>query len=335
VTAAAGESSPARGKTLRDELEMASYGSFNEDAMAVWDFVRCQRPDGTFYGSPSGRCKKGKVVADKEERASKPKKSVKPAAPKEEEEDVDTKYERLMEMAKAKFKEADRVMARDDREAAKRLRDEARDLTTEAVELKYFSGKSAPSPVKPVTPKEAPLPPKPKSKDKPKLSAPDAEKTLRNYILGGSMETGSMLETNMKLRGLAKTKITSEEQEQVKAVDRLLDTLPRNKGQTHYRGIYLDPVKDKTFIESIKKGGTIRDNGFSSYSRDQEQAEQFADQGIGKPFIIVSRSPELRDVRKYAPEEYDDQAESIMPRGTPLKINRTQVKDGITYVFTD
>lgn len=34
-------------------------GSFGEEAQAVWDFVRCQRPDGSFYGSPSDNCLKG------------------------------------------------------------------------------------------------------------------------------------------------------------------------------------------------------------------------------------------------------------------------------------
>lgn len=267
-----------------------------------------------------------------------PIKSVTPkeaSLPSKAKEDINTEYERLMELARAKTKESNKAMAKGDRETYLKLRAEARALSTEAIDLKYGPKKDTPSPVKPVTPKEAPLPPKVKKEEEPKLSLPDAEKILRNYILGGSMETGSMLETNMKLRGVSKTKITPEEQEQVKAMDRLLNTLPRNNGETHYRGFYLDPTKDKAFIESLIKGGTILDNGFSSYSRDREQAEMFADQGIGKPFIIVSRSPQLRDVRKYAPEDYDDQQESIMPRGTALKILKTETRDGITYLYTD
>jgi hypothetical protein len=34
--------------------------------MAVWDFTRCQRPDGTFYGT-SGTCRKGDQVGDRED----------------------------------------------------------------------------------------------------------------------------------------------------------------------------------------------------------------------------------------------------------------------------
>jgi tRNA A-37 threonylcarbamoyl transferase component Bud32 len=34
------------------------YGSFNESAQEFWDFTRCQRPDGTHYGT-GGKCRKG------------------------------------------------------------------------------------------------------------------------------------------------------------------------------------------------------------------------------------------------------------------------------------
>jgi len=33
-------------------------GSFNEKAQQVWDFTRCQRPNGTHYGT-AGKCRKG------------------------------------------------------------------------------------------------------------------------------------------------------------------------------------------------------------------------------------------------------------------------------------
>ena len=36
-------------------------GSFNETAQEVWDFVRCQRPDGSHYGT-AGKCRKGTEV---------------------------------------------------------------------------------------------------------------------------------------------------------------------------------------------------------------------------------------------------------------------------------
>jgi tRNA A-37 threonylcarbamoyl transferase component Bud32 len=36
-------------------------GDFNEYAQGLWDFVRCERPDGTHYGT-KGKCVKGKEV---------------------------------------------------------------------------------------------------------------------------------------------------------------------------------------------------------------------------------------------------------------------------------
>ena len=47
------------------------YGSFNEDAQQAWDFARCQRPNGTFYGT-RGKCRSGDEVGAKEEVPAKP-----------------------------------------------------------------------------------------------------------------------------------------------------------------------------------------------------------------------------------------------------------------------
>lgn len=46
------------------------YGDFSEEAKAVWNFARCQRPDGTFYGSPSENCRKGTKTSDKTDARS-------------------------------------------------------------------------------------------------------------------------------------------------------------------------------------------------------------------------------------------------------------------------
>lgn len=44
---------PSRGNQLE-----STVGSFSERALKAWDYARCQRPDGTVYGT-AGRCKKG------------------------------------------------------------------------------------------------------------------------------------------------------------------------------------------------------------------------------------------------------------------------------------
>lgn len=50
------------------------YGSFNEEAQEIWDFARCQRPDGSFYGT-RGKCRKGSEVGARVEEAPKPRRT--------------------------------------------------------------------------------------------------------------------------------------------------------------------------------------------------------------------------------------------------------------------
>ena len=45
------------------------YGSLSPESLKVLDFVRCQRPDGSYYGS-RGKCRKGTESGAKEESRS-------------------------------------------------------------------------------------------------------------------------------------------------------------------------------------------------------------------------------------------------------------------------
>ena len=55
-------------------------GSFNESAQEAWDFARCQRPDGTYYGT-GGTCRKGSQVADLEKRIARQERFLRTADP--------------------------------------------------------------------------------------------------------------------------------------------------------------------------------------------------------------------------------------------------------------
>jgi hypothetical protein len=59
---------------MQENAGKLMYGSFDENARAVWDFTRCQRPNGTFYGT-RGKCKSGDEVGAKELPAPKAKKA--------------------------------------------------------------------------------------------------------------------------------------------------------------------------------------------------------------------------------------------------------------------
>jgi hypothetical protein len=45
------------------------YGSFSQKALELWEFVRCQRPNGTFYGT-SGTCRSGSKVGPADRKLS-------------------------------------------------------------------------------------------------------------------------------------------------------------------------------------------------------------------------------------------------------------------------
>ena len=47
-----------------------AFGQFNKEALEVLDFARCQRPDGSYYGT-GGQCRKGVSVGPKEKAALK------------------------------------------------------------------------------------------------------------------------------------------------------------------------------------------------------------------------------------------------------------------------
>jgi predicted Ser/Thr protein kinase len=44
------------------------YGNFSQQALEIWDYVRCQRPNGTHYGT-RGKCRKGTEVAPSSKKA--------------------------------------------------------------------------------------------------------------------------------------------------------------------------------------------------------------------------------------------------------------------------
>ena len=116
------------------------YGDFDQYAQEVWDFVRCQRADGSYYGS-SGKCRKGSEVSAKQKEALaklKPEQlkqlekspklsSIQKKAVKEEivkqggEEDAKAKYSSLA-------RQSQEAMTRGDMATAMKLNKEAMDV---------------------------------------------------------------------------------------------------------------------------------------------------------------------------------------------------------------
>ncbi len=53
-------------------MKQSAFDDFSEAAQEALDFARCQRPDGTYYGT-SGQCRKGTLTDPKEKTAPKAK----------------------------------------------------------------------------------------------------------------------------------------------------------------------------------------------------------------------------------------------------------------------
>ena len=80
-------------------MKNSAFEDFSESAQETLDFARCQRPDGSYYGT-SGQCRKGSPAGAKEESATATAKASKdPAVQKRllqtEIKKVSAKYERL------------------------------------------------------------------------------------------------------------------------------------------------------------------------------------------------------------------------------------------------
>lgn len=71
------------------------YGSFSEKAQEAWDFARCQRPNGSYYGT-GGRCRLGKEAGAKEKESVKSG-GGRPEGEKQRQEELDSKAEKLKE----------------------------------------------------------------------------------------------------------------------------------------------------------------------------------------------------------------------------------------------
>jgi len=90
-------------------MKNSAYENFSEKALEALDFARCQRPDGSFYGT-GGTCRKGSPTGAKEKEAPKGRSKAAPKASVAS--DLKSKMAEVREMdktAKAANKAADKA----------------------------------------------------------------------------------------------------------------------------------------------------------------------------------------------------------------------------------
>jgi hypothetical protein len=289
---------------------MSSYGSFNEHAMAVWDFARCQKPDGTIYGT-KGKCRKGKEIGGKE--GEKPAES----PPTQTEKggvlkggtgdlisggDKEFNKQKLTAQpapAKAKMTPTDETSLRRQR------KEEARQRSATYREGQLNANLS------------------------------DAQrKAIANYTRepDDNFEGVTYKEINTCLRNpeycpsWAKREVDSN----IRELDSALAQLPGNeKGEKFWRamrGTGRGSSEFYKFLENAKPGQKITDPGFGSYTFDEDTPESFATGR--KSILLVSRNKNLRPITEHS--NFSSEYEAMLPRGIEQTIKSvTKVGDSL------
>jgi hypothetical protein len=329
---------------------MAPYGSFNEEAMAVWDFVRCVRPDGTAYGT-KGKCRQGTEEA-KQEEAPSPKKSTKkpvkekPAkkeevkAPSEtgkskEVEDIQKAMKNYSALMKKQFElsmngKTDKALAMQPKVTAalekwKKLEEAGKSPEQKAKEREYADEMAANQK-------------KQKSRDRAQLAAKlnnTQKKALADYTADSENTRRSYNDVNKCLRFPKTCKSQGESEKFARELDSALKALPSNPGgDPFYRGVTAnkgEAAKVYKALQNAKPGTVIKDPGFGSFSSDRRQAENFTDRldSNSKNIMFVSRNKELTPINKFS--KLPDEQEAIMPRGVSQTV-RSVRKEGNTLI---
>ena len=328
---------------------------FSESAQGTLDFARCQRPDGSYYGT-SGQCRKGKPVGPKEK--AKLKKAAKAGNKKAElalavVEGKKTKAT-AKKATKAETKAPDREKLMADLKAKKAAYlvavkagnwEKASKLNKQIIEArakvedaaspaekqakaKYKAKvaaeeKALRDAAKEARKRAAPKPPKVEISDAAKVAIKDYTKDEP----GPPADFAKMNRASRSGRGTAEIKAKNE------ALDKALTELPANTaGRSHFRGMAnTSPALTKQ-IANLKPGDSLVDKGFGSYSRNPDVANSFA-LGARNRVIIESRSTSLRAVEQFS--KIKREQEAVLPRGTSQTVREIRREGDLTYIVMD
>jgi hypothetical protein len=302
---------------------MPPYGSYSENAMEVWDFARCVRPDGTAYGT-GGKCRKGTEEA-KQEVAPVEKKSPKAAkSPKVSGKDA---YATLMKRQQELIQKGDIAGAM---ELNKKIKDAMEKFNSspeaKAAEEKLKKGAEAKAGEQKDFEKAQAK--RDAGQIAAELSAKD-KKVISDYTketMGQSARSYDNM--NGCLRNPPSCPDTKTSKKFVKEFDAALGKLPKNEnGDKFYRGVQVRPGQTEQLykaLENAQPGMKMKDPGYGSYSAERRQAEHFTNKNVPN-IIFVTRSKSVTPINMYS--EVKSENEAILPRGTEQTIRKV-TKEG-------
>jgi hypothetical protein len=337
----------------------------------TFDFVRCQRPNGTYYGT-SGTCRKGAQVGAKEKAALKKaaaagnqkakvalavvegkmtKAQAKKKIGKTNSAKSETKPKTKTETT-ASVEEREKLMADLKSKKAAYFKavkagqwEKASKLNQQIIEAREKVDAAA-SPAE----KEAKAKYKAKiaaeekamrdaAKEARKRAAPKPPKVeiseaARAAIVDYTKDEPGPPAEFTKMNKVARTgKGSVGIKAKNEALDRALTELPSNtQGKSHFRGMSnISPSLAKQ-MAGLKPGDTLTDRGFGSYSRNLNVANAFV-KGAKNRVMIESRSSSLRAAEQFS--KIKGEQEAILPRGTLQTVREVRREGDLTYIVVD
>lgn len=326
-------------------MKHSAFESFSESALDALDFARCQRPDGTYYGT-SGTCRKGVSVGPKEKAALK--KAAKAGNKKAAAALAVVEGKKTKAQAKADLKKEGIKVGLKKEEAKKPTKKAAKKPTKKAEEKKPVGDDAAAQRNRLKTKKgreqvdaetkvelrrlEENAALAPPSKE---ISA-KAAATILNYTLDDSTSATGYAKMNTCARNppsCSEATIKANKQ-----LDSALRQVPRNtEGEALFRGMRLkDNPELADQLANLKPGDTFKDDGFGSYSREMPVARGFIGYKgdvDGRNVIITTRSKKIRFIEEYS--DYAEEYEGILPRGTSQTVRSVKNIGNVTYIEVD
>jgi len=345
-------------------MEPLRYNEVSQED--IFDFVRCQRADGSFYGT-SGTCRKGAQVGPKEKAALK--KAAKAGNKKAEValavvEGKMTKAQAKKELGKAPAKKAEAVKELKPKKTTKKKSETEKEKPTK----KKPAPKKA-AEVKPNNKKETGADVALKERERigtkagrdaikketdvevrgayarqanapsPKDISAKAEKTIFEYTRddssAGPKDAGFRGMNNCS-RNPPSCNDTQRKANQ--RMDAAIREAPKNtSGGSYFRGMDLSEAPALAAqLENLKPGDTFTDPGFGSYSRSVGTARSFMSPSTasrGRNVFIESRSKKIAGIEEYS--NFAGEQEGILPRGTSQTIRSVKHIGNTTYIEVD
>lgn len=329
-------------------------GSFSAEAQQVWDFTRCQRADGTYYGT-GGKCRKGSEVSAKQKEAlakaspeqlkklakssklsAVQKKAVKEEITKKAGGGGDSKeeYASLMKQQQEMVSKGDMKGAMELGPKLKALTDklkadEANDPAAQAQKAAMMKRLDDEGRERTAFKARQAGYDKAQEDAASKLTSSD-KKAIADYThMSGAGGMRSYKNLNKCLRlpdGCPDKAEAAKFEKQFKAA---LKKLPKNtSGDPFYRGVTSAALYQQ--LENAQPGTVMKDPGYGSYSSDRRQTRAFMLSGAKDANVLfVSRNKGLTPINKFS--KIESEAEAIMPSNQQQTI-RSVRKDGETLI---